>query len=73
MTLLEKLQGRRQARLEAREAINKKLARGFEKEIKLEKGDLPAILLSGLLSFVLPIMLVMGAIYGIAYLLFMRL
>lgn len=70
-TLLEKLQSKRQARLVREELIRQKNDRGFEKEIKLEKGDLFAILISGLLSFVLPIMLAIGAICGAAYLLLM--
>lgn len=70
MTVLERVQGRRQARLDMREAINQKIERGFEKGIKLEKGDTLAIVISGLFSFVLPIMLVIGAVCGIAYLWF---
>lgn len=70
MTLLEKLQAKRQERLDRRRAIDEKNARGFQKELKLEKGDMLAILISGLFSFVLPIMAVIGAICALAYLLF---
>ena len=72
MTLLERLQKKRQARLDMRESINLKNARGFEKNIELQKGDFLALLISGFFCFVLPIMLVIGAICGIAYLLFVR-
>lgn len=70
MTLLEKLQAKRQERLDRRRAIDEKNARGFQKELKLEKGDMLAILISGLFSFVLPIMAVIGAICALAYFLF---
>ena len=39
-------------------------------KVELEKGDLPAILLAGFVNFVLPLMLMCGAICLIAYLLF---
>lgn len=72
MSLYDKLQARRQKRLDMRKAIDEKNARGFEKNIKLEKGDFLAIVISGFISFILPIMLVVGAACGIAYLLFSR-
>lgn len=72
MTLLERLQERRQARLEVRKAIDEKNERGFEKDIKLEKGDLFAILIAGFVNFVLPIMLIIGIICGLAYWFFTR-
>ena len=70
MTWLERLQARRQRRLEKRKALDDKLAIGFEKNIKLEKGDMAAIIIAGMISFVLPIMLVVTAIYLLAYFLF---
>lgn len=70
MTWLERLQARRQRRLEKRKALDDKLAVGFEKNIKLEKGDMAAIIIAGMISFVLPIMLVVTAIYLLAYFLF---
>lgn len=70
MTWLERLQARRQRRLDKRKALDDKLAVGFEKNIKLEKGDMAAIIIAGMISFVLPIMLVVTAIYLLAYFLF---
>ena len=70
MTWLERLQARRQRRLEKRKALDDKLTVGFEKNIKLEKGDMAAIIIAGMISFVLPIMLVVTAIYLLAYFLF---
>lgn len=71
MTLLERAKARRQRRQEERKALDEKLARGYDKNLRLEKGDFLAIVLSGLICFVLPIMLVIGAVCGLAYLLFM--
>lgn len=70
MTWLERLQARRQRRLDKRKALDDKLAIGFEKNIKLEKGDMAAIIIAGMISFVLPIMLIVTAIYLLAYFLF---
>lgn len=70
MSLYDKLQARRQKRLDMRKAIDEKNARGFDKDIKLEKLDYIAIVISGFIGFILPIMLVVGAACGIAYLLF---
>ena len=70
MSLYDKLQARRQKRLAMRKAIDEKNARGFEKGIKLEKYDYLAIMISGLFSFVLPIMLVVGLACMLAYFLF---
>ena len=72
MTLLERIKLRRRARQEVREKLEEKSARGFEKGVKLEKGDFIAIMISGFFCFVLPIMLVIGAVCGLAYLYFTR-
>ena len=64
------MQLRRQMRLERKQQLKEKLERGFDKDIKLEKGDLPAIIISGMICFVLPIMLLIGAACGLAYLFF---
>ncbi|MDO5300304.1 MAG: hypothetical protein Q4F18_12805 [Clostridia bacterium] len=70
MSLLEKMKARRQARLEFRKEIDNKNRRGFEQNLELEKGDLLAIVIAGLFSFILPIMLVIGAICGATYFFF---
>lgn len=70
MTLLEKLKASQRRRAEMRKAIDEKNARGFEKGIQFEKGDLFAIIVTGLINFALPIMLIMAAVYGLAYFLF---
>lgn len=70
MTLFERIQVKRKARQEMRKKIDEKNARGFEKNLELEKGDLFAIVISCLFSFVLPIMLAIGAICGIVYFFF---
>lgn len=68
MTWLERAKHRRRLRQEQRSEIDRKVARGFEQNIKLEKGDLFAIVVAGLFNFVMPIMLLIGAICGLAYL-----
>ncbi|MED9822272.1 MAG: hypothetical protein U0J65_09645 [Christensenellales bacterium] len=68
MTWLEQAKHRRRLRQEQRREIDRKVARGFEQGIKLEKGDLFAIVIAGLFNFVMPIMLLIGAICGMAYL-----
>lgn len=70
MTWLEKMQARRQRRIEKRKALDEKLARGFEKNIRLEKGDMAAILIAGMINFVLPIMLVITGICLLTYYVF---
>lgn len=70
MTLLERIQERRRIRQEIRKAVDEKNARGFEKNLELEKGDLFAIIVAGFFNFILPIMLVIGAVCGLAYLFF---
>lgn len=49
-------------------------ADGAEKreKVTLEKGDLPALLIAAFFNFILPIMLVCGAICLITYLFFTR-
>ncbi len=41
-------------------------------EIKLEKGDLPAMLIAAFLTLGIPLLLVAGALYGIIYLILAR-
>ena len=70
MTLLEKLQRRREARQAREKEIREKNARGFDKDIKLEKGDVLAIVIAGLINFVMPIMLLVSLACLLAYLFF---
>lgn len=60
----ERIQAWRKKEKEIPEAIKR------AEKVELEKGDLPAILLAGFVNFVLPLMLMCGAICLIAYLLF---
>ena len=69
--MFEGMKRRMEARKAAKEAVDEKLEKGFDK-VDLEKGDLFAILLAGFINFVLPIMLIIGAICGIAYFFFTR-
>ncbi|HBK86657.1 MAG TPA: hypothetical protein DDZ53_11565 [Firmicutes bacterium] len=39
-------------------------------EIKLEKGDMPAMLIAAFLTLGIPALLIAGAIYGFIYLVF---
>lgn len=41
-------------------------------ETKLEKGDFPAMVIAAFLTIGLPLLVIMGAVYGFVYLLFMR-
>lgn len=70
MTLLQKIQNRREARQKREKEIRQKNERGFDQNIQLEKGDLPAILIAGFFNFVMPIMLLIGTACGLAYLFF---
>lgn len=38
----------------------------------LEKGDIPAIILAALITFLPPILFCLGILYGVLYLLFLR-
>jgi len=41
-------------------------------QVELEKGDLPAMLIAAFVSVVLPLGLILGALYGVIYLIFVR-
>lgn len=41
-------------------------------EIKLEKGDMAAMLIAAFLTLGIPLLLIAGAFYGLIYLLFIR-
>lgn len=48
-------------------------AEAAKPKVKLEKGDLPAMLIAAFLNFILPIMLVLALICFLAYAFFTRL
>ena len=70
MTLLEKLQRRREVKAQREKEIREKNERGFDKDIKLEKGDVLAIVIAGFINFVMPIMLLVSLACLLAYLFF---
>ena len=41
-------------------------------QVELEKGDLPAMLIAAFITLVVPILLLLGAIYSLVYFLFLR-
>lgn len=41
-------------------------------QVELEKGDLPAMLIAASVSIVLPLALIISALYGVIYLIFIR-
>lgn len=47
-------------------------AKAEKPKVKLEKGDLPALLIAAFLNFILPIMLVLAFICFLAYAFFTR-
>ena len=47
-------------------------AKAEKPKVKLEKGDLPALLIAAFLNFILPIMLVLALICFLAYAFFTR-
>ena len=66
-------QARRAAKQKIQQDYEDKLERSKTEKVRLEKGDLPALLIAALFNFVLPIMLVLTVICLIAYYFFVRL
>lgn len=72
MTIFSHLRAKQEAKKKLEEERAARMEQARKEKVRLEKGDVPALLIAAFFNFVIPIVLALGLICWISYALFVR-